>query len=457
MASTIKTNAELPSYYRGVRGAIRRFLLGGDASPRNVYTACGYPQEVTYEEFYGKYIRNGFARRIVDSYPDACWQNYPVIREKNKQSTEPSTFEKQIDTLNTKYNLFSQLKKADTLSRIGAYGGLIIGTNGDMQKPIQKGETLTFLKGYSQGTLRIGPLNYNPTSPRYGLPLEYIITPQSTTGTPTGKLNIHWSRVIHLSEFITDDRIYGHSALECIWNRLLDCDKIMGASGEMFWRASYPKQIFSADPEARLDPSEVPALEQKLEDMMYGLKDSLIMQGLQSQTVQGSVTSPADFIESQLLEISSATGIPKRIFIGTEEGQLAGEQDTENWLSKVETRRRNYCIPYIIRPLLDRLISVGILDDAPYEIQWDSAAERSPTMVADLNDKYLSMLSNYVSSGLSAVIPKKEFLTDFMKIPVDKAQAYLDAAGEDAGKDDLLGQEGEELMDSLRDEQVKED
>lgn len=452
MGKELKANSSVPPYYRGVRGLVRRFLLGGDASPRNVYTACGYPQTLIWEELCGKYLRNGFAKRIVDSFPDACWQNYPVIRQKDVSSDEPTKFEQQVEKLDKDFKLFSALKKADALSRIGRYGGIIIGTTGDMQKPIKAGEKLLFLKGYSEGVLRIGSLCYDPTSPRYGMPLEYIITPDSPTGTPIGKLNIHWSRVIHLSEFLTDDRIYGHSALECIWNRLLDCEKIMGASGEMFWRASYPKQIFSADPEARLDPDQVPILEQKLEDMMYGLKDSLIMQGLQAQTVQGSVSDPQGFLDSQLLEISSATGIPKRIFIGTEEGQLAGDQDTENWLSKVESRRRNYCIPYIIRPLIDRLQSVGILDSVEYDVHWDSAAERSPTMVADLNDKYLSMLSNYVSSGLSAIIPKKQFLVDFLKIPEDRAQSYLDVAGEEAANDDLLGQEGEEIMNSLAEE-----
>ena len=81
--------------------------------------------------------------------------------------------------------------------------------------------------------------------------------------------------------------------------------------------------------------------------------------------------SPADAI---LTQIAGARGIPKRILTGSEMGELASSQDRDNWKDQVNGRQTQYAGPYIVRPLVDRLLLYGYLPppkaEGQYEVVW---------------------------------------------------------------------------------------
>jgi hypothetical protein len=67
--------------------------------------------------------------------------------------------------------------------------------------------------------------------------------------------------------------------------------------------------------------------------------------------------------------------MPKRILTGSEMGELASSQDRDNWKDQVNGRQTQYAGPYIVRPLVDRLIAYGYLPPPAkgvdeYEVTW---------------------------------------------------------------------------------------
>src|SRR5678815_446086 len=76
-----------------------------------------------------------------------------------------------------------------------------------------------------------------------------------------------------------------------------------------------------------------------------------------------------------ITQIAGAKAIPKRILTGSEMGELASSQDRDNWKDQVQGRQTGYAGPYIVRPLVDRLVKYGYLPppkEGPlaYEVRW---------------------------------------------------------------------------------------
>jgi hypothetical protein len=80
--------------------------------------------------------------------------------------------------------------------------------------------------------------------------------------------------------------------------------------------------------------------------------------------------------------------------MGSEMGQLASEQDRDNWNDQVKDCRTGYAHPTILRPFVNRLIDNGYLSKpAQWQPTWpDEAAMSEPEkivageMMAKLND-----------------------------------------------------------------------
>ena len=85
--------------------------------------------------------------------------------------------------------------------------------------------------------------------------------------------------------------------------------------------------------------------------------------------------------------IAAATGIPQRILLGSERGELASSQDASNWAGAIASRQLNFAEPTILRPLIDRFIQWGALPPPSaraLQVVWDALFE--------LNDQERAMI-----------------------------------------------------------------
>src|SRR5690606_7582744 len=201
------------------------------------------------------------------------------------------------------------------------------------------------------------------TNPRYGQPKYYNINfaPLETSGTsaePTPSITkVHWSRVLHVADNRETSEIFGTPRQKPVYNRLCDLRKVAGGSAEMFWRGALPGYSFEIDPNTASDVElDSDALRKEFESFSNGLQRYMALMGVQAKSLAPQVADPESQVRVQIQLICISIGCPMRVFMGTEEGKLAGSQDSKAWNDRIDERRFEYIEPFLIRPLIDRLI-----------------------------------------------------------------------------------------------------
>lgn len=399
----------------GARAALAAMLGVIFNGQRDIYDAAGYAKTLTYMDYYGVYRRQDIARRIVSAAPTETWRLDPTILDGNDEAdaADDTPFAEAVQELAAvgqsgqflidQPGLFQVLHRLDRVAGIGRYGVLFLGIN-DGQPPDQplargacKGASdLLYTTVYGEGDARIEQYDDDPASPRYGLPLYYTLSTRINAG--QAQKRVHWTRCIHVAENVDDDDVFGTPRLESVWNRLVDLLKIMAGSGEAAWKLLDVGQILSTVEGKRLpsDPEQIAALENQVDEFVNGLRRWLLADGIQANAVNGQVTDPTGLVTINVALISAATGIPQRILLGSERGELASIQDESNWTKVIETRQRTQVAPYIIRPTVSRLIYAGVLP-APmsgnFVVQWPNLQESDREREATVAEKVANILS----------------------------------------------------------------
>jgi hypothetical protein len=355
---------------------------------RDLYDALGYQRLLRPWDFRMRYKRNAVAARIVEALPKSTWRGGGEIIEDDKPEVD-TEFEKAWDKLNKKYGMWSMFQRTDILAGLGRYAIMVFGAPGDYEKPLTKltMDTLLYLTPYSEEDASIVEFDVDRKSPRYGMPLFYSIkrvttntiailpmvgvaTPPSV-GTGVG-LRVHYSRVQHVADGLLDDHVYGQPRLERSWNLLDDLEKVTGGGAEAYWKRADAGLQLDLDPMIELDPDEEEALEDEIEEYTHGLKRVVKTRGIKMNPLTSAVAGFKDPVDSIISQISAGTGIPQRILMGSERGQLASQQDRDNYSERVFDRRREFAEVQVIRPFIDRMIELGVLPEPkdPYEVRW---------------------------------------------------------------------------------------
>lgn len=417
--------------------------FGGD---RDLYTTLGYKVNLTPQDYWGMYKRGGIAARAIKAFPAATWRGQPTIVEDEDENDTP--FETQIKELFEKMKVWHYLAKADKLSGIGHYGLLVLGVDdgAKMSEPLVKARQLHWLKAVSELNADISKLDGKPESPRYGLPEMYKITFGSDQGSGvlqhTRTLDVHHSRVIHIAEDCDDDDVYGTPRLEPVMNNFFDIQKIVGGSAEMFWLGARNGLAFEASEDARLEPSDVDALEEQADAYQHQIRRLLTSHNGKWQSLGVDVADPKSHYEIQLQIVSGTLGIPQRILVGNEAGELASTTDENSWLSRIDERRIDFAEPCIIRPFIARLIEVGIVKPPKtleYSINWVTNKELGENLKADIGTKKAQAIATYANSPYAEqVVTREEFREIILGLPPEPPGGFDDDLDETEDEDDDL-------------------
>jgi hypothetical protein len=450
---------------------------------RDLYEACGYPKVLVHQNFYDRFCRGDIGARIVTAYPDACWKVSPSIYDVRDSDTGQSEFEKAVSSLFRRVNMLFYLKKVDILAGLGRYATLFLGFDDtdDLTQPVKNGSKLMYVQAYRETYSMITSLVHDVRDPRYGKPDFYSIVfatgfqsgagRTSGMGAPNGpgtqnqgsggvvEGRVHWSRVLHVAEGCIDGDIFGRARMEDVWNRLQDIETIASGSGEMFWRGGFPGTLFSADKDARFTPEDKTMFDESMKDYANGMQRYIRAKGITAQQLTPAIASPLNHIQANLWLISATKGIPYRILTGSEQGELAGSQDTDNWHGRIDARREDWCIPVVLRPLINRLVEVGALptpkqeEDADkefidFKVNWEEAREEDPQVFAATNQSKIATAAAYIAGGVHVLIPRDKFLENMLGVPKEDVEGYLKAGDEfareqqdQAEKDQLLAQQ----------------
>ncbi len=395
---------------------------------RNLYEAFGYPLDVTTESLWGMYQRNDIAGRIVRAFPAATWREAPIIRDARGDSAEPGTegyspFVEAVEDYFDRHNLFRVIERADRLASIGRYGVLFLGFNDDLPTSSPRGQAakLLFAQPYGELGVTVNKWCTNVRDPRFGLPELYTLNAAATADqrqvSPKRSITAHWSRVIHISEFVDQDDTFGVPRLLPIFNRLMDLEKVVGGSAESFWLNANRTVIYSGDSEMEMTPEDVLEIKKQAEELSHQTRRSIIGQGIEAQSISIEQADPEPNATILLDLIAGGAGMPKRILLGTERGELSSAQDENNWSSRIEERRINFATPSILRPLVTILIETGELPEpeGAWWVEWPDNNNQDPEVESRVAMNRASALATYANSpGAEFVVPMQEFRKDVL-------------------------------------------
>jgi hypothetical protein len=413
-----------------MRGEFFRKLLD---PRRSIEDECGFPKigYIDPEVYVQLFEREAVAARVVEVFPKECFQVMPSVYEDDDEEVV-TPWEEAVSNLGMKlrgeqsyYNgreenpLMRYLYLADVEARKGSYGIILLGLkDGNWSQPapgfdevnstgvgddeplatekgigklgdptrnhgiysftlntdkaVEAGQELLYLRVFPEHLAPVTRFEANPTSPRFGAPLQYLITlndPRNTQWTGIGlsaaTLSVHWSRVIH----VCDGETFGIPAMRPVLNNLLSLRKLYGGSGEMYWRGAFPGYSFETVPQLGGDVQlDRQGLLDDYENYSNGLQRAMVLMGLQMKSQSPQVVDPTAQINTQIEAICIQLGIPKRVFMGTERGELASSQDDKAWNDRLRQRQATYITPKIIVPFFDRLIALGVLPKPSKEV-----------------------------------------------------------------------------------------
>lgn len=371
---------------------------------RDLYRAFGYKRELFAADYRSRFDRNEVANRIIKALPFATWRGgADIVEDEDPEVITP--FEQAFIDLDRRLKVWDAVRRTDVLAGIGRYAILLLGAPGELNTPLVTcaPEDLVYLQPYSEEDAVIDTFDIDSASPRFGKPMFYTIkrTSAQTSGAISQNLGkrVHWSRVIHVSDGLLDDNVYGEPRLKCIWNRLDDLDKIAGGGSEAFFRRADQGTLFDLDPELDFKPEQKAALQTKIEEFEHGFRRTLLTRGVDMK-VQGS--DVADFknqVDSVIGLICAGCGIPQRVLTGSEQGKLAAKQDAANWDNRVTDRQNDYAGPMIARVLVDRFIELGIVVEpaggpGAYEAHFSSIATMDDEQKAEMAGRWVNLNRN---------------------------------------------------------------
>ncbi len=433
---------------------------------------CRYPdlESISAEIYREMYDKFGVAERVVNILPDESWGISPKVYEDESEDVE-TPFEKRMKHLSEKLNgdswhrdentnpVWEYLRRVDQLSGVAHYGVLLLGlgikNDDDWTKPLPgftdngfEGKLATsdkdlvdllYLQAFDASLAEINSLNQNKNVARYGMPISYNITfndphyPFFGTGGEATKMGVHWSRVIHICDNRRTSNVYGVPRQKPVYFHLLDLRKLYGGSAEMYWQGAFPGLSFETHPQLG-NTVKIDATAMKEQVLAYynGLQRYLALTGAAAKPLSPQVVDPTQQIERQLDAICIKLGVPKRIFIGSERGELASSQDKDTWEDRLNDRRQTYLNPWVIRPFFDRLIQCKVLPppEKGYVIDWGGKAELTPMEKATLATQKMQAVASYIQAGADVLIPPKPFLVSFLDFDPEEAEELLEEADE---------------------------
>jgi hypothetical protein len=442
-----------------------RQLLAGDFDGKNrdLNAECGYPGwgQITIEDLSRMYEREGVARRIVNVLPDECWTMDPIVYENNK--SEDTEFEKSWKEVKEKYNVFHYLNRIDRVSGVGQFGILVLGFDdkkklsepaggfdqqtGKVDENYKEEHDLLFIKPVMQPHVRVKSYEKDSSSPRFGKPLLYQVRFTSAhelplagadqPGAPSQSANsteavgqyldVHWSRCIHVADNVEMSEIFGIPRMVPVYNRLFDLRKLLGGSAEMFWKGAFPGIAFETNPDIVNPNLDVTSLREEFQKYQDGIQRFLALSGISAKSLAPQVADPRGHIDAQMSAIATTIGVPLRVLLGSEAGELASSQDKQTWNGRLKHRQNKHVTPSIVVPFIQALQAMNVLPrtETTVKVEWPDLDLPTRMDKAEVLLRKTESMARYVQGNVDVLIEPKDFLVQFMELDEEVVDSML--------------------------------
>lgn len=484
MGTVFNGSVDNPFIYDYMRSLVQNaYLVRSDMlssalhSRKDINKECDYPETtaITIQNYKDMYDRNPIGYRAVTVMAEECWQTFPELYE-DEDETEETEFEAAFKKLGN--NLFGEeswfedkksnpiwayLYRADRLCGIGHYSLIIVGTDdgkeldkpaegfrdnepGELVGPVfinndkapnRKLAYLTVVDESQVSTVEYDNVQY---SQRYRKPKYYTIdfggdtAPHAASmGRESRTLRVHWSRVIHVCLNSDSSDIIGVPDQRPIWNNLLDLMKIYGGGAEGFWRGCITRVFFETNPQLGGDVTvDNEALKTMMWNMENGLQKWGSLMGMQAKTIAPQSVDPTNHINVQIEAICIQKKIPKRVFMGSERGELSSAEDQGDWNDTIRGRQNNKLIPRLVAPFINRLIQLKILPKPAdtYKVAWPDPDMLGPLEKATLALTIVDIMAKYIAGQVESLVDPMDLMSKILGefFDEDEAKGMLERA-----------------------------
>lgn len=418
---------------------------------RDVYDVLGYPEEIDEEDYRARYERQDIAERIVKLPANDTWRHDPLVSD-DLSAEEETEFEKAIKQLASESKLFHYLKRTDRIAGLGEYGLLFIGLKDDAalsEAPntdnLNGPSSVAFFSPFAQDSVETWKLGKDEgldvSDPRYNKPVRYHIDFSNPDDKDEDLQWVHWQRVIHIAEDVDESDIKGTPRLKPVFNRLIDREKVIGSSAEMFWAGADRKLQFDINSEQTADipEEELKNLDDEVQKLVHEMQNYIKTFNTDIEVIGGEEVDPTGVLESIDKSIAGQTGIPRRILNGSERGELASSQDKASWYGRVANRQNQFAGPMELRPTIDRLRVFGVVPqplNGTYVIKWPNLFE--------LNEVEQSEVWNNRAEAIERISPQGD--TSLLGLSSEELFEFV----VDGKRPDLAGVEPQSPADKMR-------
>lgn len=370
---------------------------------RDLYQALGYKRNLTTDDYYARYERGDISTRLVEIHPKATWASGCEILE--LQDPENWTeFEKAVVKLDNKIHFWNAFLRADILAGLDTYSVIFIGAKGNPESPLSQGDGtidgIGYLMPYRRKNAKIASIVSDTKNPRFGQPEFYMLHFQpdgeEEAVMSAGTRKVHWSRIIHIADNLLESNISGVPRLQNVWNRLDDLDKIVGGGSEAFWKTVYQGMQLDVDKDMDLDEDAKKELSKQIDEFEANMRRVFRTRGVKANALDVQTAEFGNQMQAIIDLICATKGIPKRIFMGSERGELASAQDKASWDDEIDDRRAQFAWPRVVKPFIDRLIEHNYLPKpkGDYFVQWPERMKMTPTDKAVIAQRLASLNKN---------------------------------------------------------------
>lgn len=360
--------------------------MNGNTKRTKLWDEFGYPEKLTFDNFYRQYRRGSTGFAAVHKLLDSCWTDNPTIidGDEDRESNKTTEWEKSVTKLMKKH--WAKIKDADRRNMVGRYSALLIQVrdNRDWSEPVDiavvnrlGSKALVKLIPAWEAQITPGNTDVDTHSETYGQPVSYHFNEQpvsddKTTGSPRA-VQVHPDRIILLCEGSEDENILsGIPLLEAGYNDLLDIEKTKGGSAEGFLKNA--SRQLATEFDAQTDMAAIAkmakeagyetlgdAMNDKVRKLNSGTDSALVTQSGKTSVLSVAAADPTPSWTVSANQFCATIQCPFNILFGKQTGNLASEEDKTAWATRCNGRRWGFMSDVVTR-VIERFWIIGIID-----------------------------------------------------------------------------------------------
>ncbi len=451
---------------------------------RDLYTALGYKKTLTLADYRGRYERGGIAARIVEFLPKIAWAGKVAVQEVEDPAIITPFEEDVISLLSMEdLNVQKNFQSGDILCGLGYYSVILIGAPGELNTELPRltgPDSILYLTPYSQEQAPIIKLDSNKGSRRFGLAETYRIDlgsiPEGVSSTvmlpssSIGQVDVHWSRVIHITRNSLSNRLYGIPDLRAPWNDLDNLYKLIGGGSETAWNIMSLPTLFNIDkdvtfPTPEIMETQLKEFKESIEKLRHKLEPYAYGRGVTAEVLgnKGGLPQFSSDADAIMDQIAGATGLPKHVLMGSMIGDRSSTEDKKRIDDRKDEHIRD-CAEPALRQFLNRMIQYGGVrplslpsngnskvdrvkgngNRPTYDVIWPKEEEMTEIEKGDLLVKLTTANLNQHNAGGKRILSEEEIRDRVLGLePLEEDEEVIDKGSET--EDDPIPPPGPDL------------